>query len=101
MNAEETPAGETPAGERRALFLERGSYRRRRLMDAARILPVAGAILLILPLLWHSGGAESGPGPATDAIYVFAVWVLLIAGAAILSRYLTVPRAEPPRAREP
>ncbi len=32
-------------------FLERSSYRLRRLMDAARLLPVFGLILLLLPLM--------------------------------------------------
>ncbi len=36
---------------KRPLFLARAPYRRRRLRDAARLLPVVGGFLLLLPLL--------------------------------------------------
>lgn len=63
------------------VFLERQSYRRRRLMDAARLLPVMGALLFAVPLLWP-GADDAGavdPVPMSHAIrYIFAVWALLI-----------------------
>jgi hypothetical protein len=35
------------------LFLERRSYRRRRMMDAVRILPLLCTLLfLVVPLMW-------------------------------------------------
>ena len=34
---------------RAPLFLKRGSYRKRRLRDAARMLPILGALLLLVP----------------------------------------------------
>ncbi len=81
------------------LFLERESYRRRRLMDGARILPVIGLVLFLLPALWR---AETGPETASEALYLFAVWALLILTAALLARPLRrtgVP--QPDSAAEP
>ena len=58
-------------------------YRRLRLVDAARALPLLGLFLWAVPLLW-------GPMTASLAlIYIFAVWGLLILGAFILTRRLT------------
>ncbi len=69
------------------MFVARRSYRVRRLRDAARLVPVLGAFLFLLPLLW-----EPAPGQprdlARDAIYVFGVWGILVILAAILSRRL-------------
>ena len=71
--------------ERSPVFLERRSYRRRRVADAARLLPVAGGILLCVPLVWR-GGASGGTVAAI--IYVFGLWALLVAVSAFLSRNL-------------
>lgn len=65
---------------KRPLFLARAPYRRRRLRDAARLLPVAGTLLLLLPLLWTPEGAVSLRG--ADVVYFFAVWAGLIVLAA-------------------
>lgn len=62
------------------LFLARAPYRRRRLRDAARLLPVVGIFLLLLPLLWTADtrmALRSG-----DVIYFFLVWLGLIGVAA-------------------
>lgn len=68
------------------VFLERQSYRRRRLMDAARLLPVFGALIFAVPLLWatpESAGLSGGdvePVRMSFAIqYVFVSWAALIA----------------------
>ncbi|MEO9682593.1 MAG: hypothetical protein ABJR46_14025 [Tateyamaria sp.] len=70
------------------VFLERRSYRRRRMMDALRVLPVVGVLLWMVPLFWPT--ASDGPdAPAamamSDAIvYVFVIWLILIgAGLAL------------------
>ena len=62
------------------LFLARQSYRDRRLGDAARVLPVIGLILLLLPVLW-SETARTREG----LVYIFGVWGLLIAVVAPIS----------------
>ncbi|MFN4099982.1 MAG: DUF6611 family protein [Pararhodobacter sp.] len=64
------------------LFLERETYRRRRLMDAARILPVAGFVLILLPVLWTQGGSAS---TAREALYLFGLWLALVIAAALMS----------------
>lgn len=65
---------------RRPLFLARAPYRRRRLRDAARILPVLGVFLLLMPLLWAPEARMALT--AQDVIYFFAVWLCLIVVAA-------------------
>jgi hypothetical protein len=67
------------------VFLERRSYRRRRMMDALRFLPVLGVLLWMVPILWPT--AADGPTTAeaismsTAVVYVFAVWCALIVAA--------------------
>lgn len=68
----------------RPIFLERESYRRRRIGDAARLLPVLGLILLLVPVLWASDNKT-----AVALIYVFSVWALLIGVIGFLSRHLS------------
>ncbi|MGC8204016.1 DUF308 domain-containing protein [Aliiroseovarius sp. PTFE2010] len=75
------------------LFLQRRSYRRRRLADAARLVPVIGAALWLVPLLWHDGARSS-----TALLYVFGVWALLIGATLILSRGLARSHDERPGA---
>lgn len=71
--------------QRAPLFLHRSTYRRRRLLDGARVLPVLGLILILLPILWTR---NSGDGIAGEAIYFFALWAGLIITAALLARPL-------------
>lgn len=68
---------------RRPLFLARATYRRRRLRDAARLLPVLGVLLLLVPLLWRPE-AEVALGSG-DVVYFFLVWFGLIALAAAIA----------------
>ena len=70
------------------LFLQRRPYRRRRRIDAARLLPVFGAFLLLLPMLWAPAEGE-GRGPVHDGLYLFLVWAGLIAVARLLAPSLT------------
>lgn len=62
------------------LFLERRSYRRRRMMDAVRILPLLCTVLfLMVPLMWPKGEAGDAAMSLSTAIwYLFAVWALAI-----------------------
>ncbi len=76
------------------LFLARAVYRIRRLRDAARLLPVVGLFLMLMPLLWGGDGGNDRGGGAV--VFVFVVWALLIAGAALLAPALEQPdEAEP------
>lgn len=67
---------------REPLFLARESYRRRRLSDAARIVPWLGALLFAAPLVW----SETATAEAWR--YIFTVWLLLIVIAFWIGRRL-------------
>jgi len=67
------------------VFVGRDSYRVRRWRDAARMLPVLGLVLWLLPLLWPAGQT----GNRTILIYIFGVWIVLI-----LAALLIAPRAQ-------
>ncbi len=82
---------------RRRLFLERRTYRRNRLQDAARLLPILGIILIFTPIFIRDTGAVpegEAPGIAQWLVYFFVVWLGLIALTAFVSRALT--KADPP-----
>jgi len=69
------------------LFLEQRPYRRRRLIDAARLLPVLGAVLFIAPALFGGGSGDGEERSlALRGIYFFAVWVGLILATWAISR---------------
>ncbi|WBU64177.1 hypothetical protein [Paracoccus aerodenitrificans] len=65
----------------RPIFLERAAYRRRRLKDAAKLLPVVTLLLLLVPV-WLAPGEISG---AAGIIWTFAVWLTVIIASAALS----------------
>ncbi|MDE3122435.1 MAG: hypothetical protein KGK00_11725 [Paracoccaceae bacterium] len=71
----------------RPLFLGRQTYRLRRVMDAARLLPILGFFLFLLPILWGHG-ASVARSTATDALYLFIAWPLLILAAFVIARVL-------------
>lgn len=74
------------------VYLERRTYRRRRMMDAARLLPIVGVLLFLVPLLWAPDPAQPA-ATSRGVIYIFAIWAVLILVSAVLSRFLA--RAEP------
>lgn len=77
----------------RRLFLERASLRRRRLGDAARVLPVVSAILLMLPV-WQPEAFARGWG----VILIFSFWGALIGLIWLLHRALIRAGAADPGA---
>ena len=79
---------------KRPVFLPRARYRRRRLRDAARLLPLFGGFLILLPILW-SPATTRFRDTAPDGIYLFAVWAGLIVLAFLLSRHLRADDAGP------
>lgn len=62
---------------------------RRKTRDRSIALLIAGAVLLTPPLAGVSLIDGSLGGVPIPLIYVFAVWILLIVGASLLSRPLT------------
>lgn len=82
---------------RAPLFLHRESYRHSRFRDAARLLPVFGAFLTIVPMLLLPLGE---PGATSSAlIYLFGFWIVLIILAALIADRIGSPegrRSQPP-----
>ena len=68
----------------KTIFLERQSYRRRRLADAAKLLPLIGFVLILMPILWADEARTAG-----GIIYLFSVWAILIAVVGFVSRGLS------------
>ncbi len=62
--------------------------RRRKWVDAARILPYAGLFAVFLPILWAPGNADPPRSTAADGLYLFALWAVLIAAAFVVVRGL-------------
>ncbi len=79
------------------LFLARAVYRRRRLRDAGRLLPVVGLLLLVLPGLGQGNTESAGQ----TAIYILVVWALLIAAAAALAPGLSRTEGEADPVEDP
>jgi hypothetical protein len=71
----------------RPLFLARRAYRRRRLIDAARLLPIAGLFLFLLPVFWHPADTPDAD-TARGGLYLFITWALLVLAAAILAHWI-------------
>lgn len=68
----------------RPLFLERASFRRRRLGDAARVLPMLAAILVLVPVWWIPAQVSFAAG----AVWLFGLWAGLILAIFVLHRAL-------------
>lgn len=73
--------------KRSPLFLERRSYRLRRVMDAARLMPFLGAALWGVPVLWPETG-EDAVSTSRAIFYLFLVWAVLIAVTLLLTFWL-------------
>lgn len=72
-------------------FLEHRTYRRRRLIDGIKLLPVLGLCLFLLPALIRGGESAA---TATRLVYFFVCWALLIAICAALVRALAKMRED-------
>ena len=66
-------------------FLARTGYRRRRLIEAIRLLPVVATVVIALPLLW-TGNSDAPASTSNGGIYIFLSWLFLIFAAFISSR---------------
>lgn len=67
------------------VFLERRSYRQRRIIDAARILPIVGLLLWFVPLVWPNADSAGTIKTSTATLYIFAIWIGLIVLGAFLA----------------
>ncbi len=67
---------------REPLFLARRNYRRRRFIDAIRLVPILGGLLFLIPILNMSGGGSTLWG----GMYLFLSWLGLIVLSAALVR---------------
>ena len=70
-----------------SVFLERQSYRRRRVIDGARVLPFIGMLLWLIPLLWREDGAAAVRS-SSAIVYLFGVWAVLVLAGGLLSARL-------------
>ncbi|MCX7560105.1 hypothetical protein OS190_11045 [Sulfitobacter sp. F26204] len=88
----------------RPVFLERRSYRLRRMMDAVRFLPFLGLALWMVPLLWPLPAAEvakNGIPMSTALRYLFCVWLMLVISGWLLWRKTRVQHpSEPANAQD-
>lgn len=75
---------------RAPLFLRPAHYRLRRRRDAARLLPVLGTFLFLLPILW-APARSFDRDTAPDGIFLFVAWGGLIFLAFIIARSLANP----------
>ncbi|MEO9649953.1 MAG: hypothetical protein ABJ360_19880 [Roseobacter sp.] len=78
------------------MFLERKSYRRRRMMDAWRLVAILGVVLWLIPVIWPTGpeiGAQTLE-MSRALYYVFGVWITLILLTLVLHRLLRGKPAE-------
>lgn len=78
------------------LFLERASFHRRRMGDAARVLPVLTLFVLLVPVWWMPASMSYAAG----AVWFFALWGGLIAAVWALHRALLRAEAATIRAAE-
>ncbi len=76
------------------LFLARRAYRRRRMMDAGRLLPLLGGLLLLAPVLWIPAATHRTLNTSAWAVYLFLVWIALIMASAALARGLRPAMSE-------
>lgn len=67
------------------IFLKRSGYRQRRIRDAAKLLPVVGLFILLVPLF---EGREAQTSSSDVLIYLFTAWGILAGLAGLLSLWL-------------
>jgi hypothetical protein len=71
------------------LYLARESYKRRRLIDAQRLLPIILFLLYLLPLVWGGEGTGSPVGLGVRSyVHVFVIWGCAIGSVAFITRAL-------------
>jgi hypothetical protein len=81
-------APESRKALKQRVFLERRTYRRNRLQDAAKLLPVLGALMFFGPVFILTTDSGVGGGTARWLVYFLVVWLILIGVAAGLAAAL-------------
>ena len=66
-----------------------------RVRDAARVLPVVGVFLLLPPVIAPFAAPVDLGGVPLMVVYLFSVWLGLIAAAALLARVIEPPAPGP------
>lgn len=74
-------------------FLERRMYRRRRLVDAIRLLPIFAALLFFAPVLWSPQSSDDA-NTASWGLYLFFGWGALVVIALVLSTLFARSQAD-------
>ncbi len=70
------------------IFLERRTYRVRRLIDAIRLVPILGMLLWTIPIIIRQD--VNDPAPISSVmIYIFVIWAILIVASFLLVRWIT------------
>jgi hypothetical protein len=68
------------------LYLARASYRRRRLIDAQKLLPIFLFLMYLIPLLWGDESTQTPVGGGVRGyVHVFSVWF----GAIVIAGFIT------------
>tara|TARA_R110002020_G_scaffold28563_9_gene90913 strand:- start:2380 stop:2613 length:234 start_codon:yes stop_codon:yes gene_type:complete len=68
---------------------------RRKRITSLLVLTIAGALLLVPPLVYVFNQPIAHGGIPQIVIYLFTVWLLLILGTAVLNRSLPPDSADP------
>lgn len=68
--------------------LAKRAYRKRKLRDAALVLPILGVFLLASPLITIFANDGQVLGLPTPFIYIFGVWILLVIAARRMAHLL-------------
>lgn len=79
------------APKSKSIFLERKSYRQRRLRDGVRMLPLFGGVLCAIPVAWANSETD-GISNASALQYIFGIWIVLIVLTGIVSNRLSLEK---------
>jgi len=79
--------------------IQRKAYRLRRVADAARLLPILGTLLMIMPLLW--GNKNGGVLTSQAIFYLFGIWIFFVVLAGIFSNQLKSEQTRSTSAPQP
>ncbi len=71
--------------------LAQRAYRRKKIKDAAFILPFLGAFLLASPIITIFATDGKIFGLPLPFVYIFGVWILLVLAARRMARLLSEP----------